>query len=48
MDFLPEACKSECLSKGLAENKVLVEQKIEETKSLVNVSMSTHELNLDN
>lgn len=48
MDFLPEVCKNECLTKGLAENKVLVEQKIEETKSLVNVSMSTHELNLDN
>jgi len=46
MEFLPEACKTDCLVKGLAENKALVEQKIEETKNLVSVSMSTHELNL--
>lgn len=46
MEFLPAQCKQDCITKGLEENKVLIEQKIEETKNLVNVSMSTHELNL--
>eukprot|EP00347_Sterkiella_histriomuscorum_P020903 403336019 len=46
LDFLPAQCKQDCWTKGLEENKLLIEQKIEETKNLVNVSMSTHELNL--
>jgi hypothetical protein len=45
-EFLPEEVKQDCIVKGLNENKALVDQKIEETKNLVNISMSTHELNL--
>ena len=46
LEFLPETCRSDCMGKGLTENKALIEQKIEETKNLVSASMSTHELNL--
>ena len=46
LEFLPAPIKQDCLVKGLDENKKLLEQKIEETKNLVNLSMSTHELNL--
>jgi hypothetical protein len=46
LEFLPAQCKQDCWTKGLEENKNLIDQKIEETKNLVNVSMSTHELNL--
>ena len=45
LEFLPSQCKQDIIQKGLEENKVLLEQKIEETKNLINLSMSTHELN---
>lgn len=44
LEFLPQQCKQDCWTKGLEENKALIEQKIEDTKNVMNVSMSTHEL----
>ena len=46
LEFLPAECKNDCWTRGLEENKKLLDSKIEETKNLMNVSMSTHELEL--
>ncbi len=46
LDFLPAQCRQDCWAKGLEENKAILDSKIEETKNLMNASMSTHELNL--
>ena len=45
LEFLPPQCRLDC-QKSLDENKALLDQKIEETKNLMNASLSTHELNL--
>jgi hypothetical protein len=35
LDFLPAVCRTDCWTKGLEENKALLEVKIEETKNLM-------------
>jgi hypothetical protein len=46
LDFLPPVCRTDCWTKGLEENKALLEQKIEETKNLMKRLDHPNDLNL--
>ena len=48
LEFMPttSSMKQDCITKGLDENKGLLDLKIDETKNIVNMSMSAHDLTL--